>query len=74
MGVGSQRSRRGSDRESNAESELAGVREIRVIIEGTGITAILGLELADLVHTVAGFVDNGIDGAAFDLAAQGATC
>ena len=65
---------KGSDRESNAESGLAGVREIRVIIEGTGITAILGLELADLVHAVAGFVDNGIDGAAFDMAAQGATC
>ena len=44
---------KGSDRESNAESGLAGVREIRVIIEGPGITAILGLELADLVHAVA---------------------
>ena len=65
---------KGSDRESNAESGLAGVREIRVIIEGTGITAILGLELADLVHAVAGFVDNGIDRAAFSAAAQGTTC
>ena len=65
---------KGSDRESNAESGLAGVREIRVIIEGTGITAILGLELADLVHAVAGFVDDGIDRAAFSAAAQGTTC
>ena len=65
---------KGSDRELNAESGLAGVREIRVVIEGTGIAAVLSLELADLVHAVAGFVDDGIDRAAFSAAAQGTTC
>ena len=65
---------KGSDRELSAESGLAGVREIRVVIEGTGIAAVLGLELADLVHVVAGFVDDGIDRAAFSAAAQGTTC
>ena len=64
---------KGSDRELSAESGLAGVREIRVVIEGTGIAAVLGLELADLVHAVTGFVDDGIDRAAFSAAAQGTT-
>ena len=65
---------KGSDRELSAESGLAGVREIRVVIEGTGTAAVLGLELADLVHAVTGFVDDGIDRAAFSAAAQGTTC
>ena len=53
---------------------LAGIAEICIVIERTGVATVSRLELTDLIHAVAGVVVGRIDLLAFVLRTQRAAC